>query len=185
MLRLELVREVVDEAPRHLYLLRPDLHVLLQHIELGGPDLVRPEHRLEDEDAVLRPQGAEVFLFPEGHLGQGDPAILEKICRAFRIRLPDHLAAVREALRERDAPRLREAAHKLAGMIAAFSTVAGGVASDLEDHAARGQLDEATALVERLETMSQELVRLAGGLTLESLQRQAETGADRRPAGGR
>ena len=83
----------------------------------------------------------------------GDAGILEKICQAFRARLPDHLAAVQDALRERDAPRLREAAHKLCGMVAAFSTVAGGVASDLEDHAARGQLEEARPLVEQLETM--------------------------------
>src|SRR5213075_679610 len=59
---------------------------------------------------------------------------LEKIGQAFRAHLPDHLKAVQDALRERDAPRLREAAHKLAGMLAAFSTTAGGVASEVEDH---------------------------------------------------
>ena len=63
----------------------------------------------------------------------GDAVILEKICQAFRARLPDHLAAVQDALREQDTIRLREAAHKLSGMVAAFSSVAGGVASDLED----------------------------------------------------
>src|SRR5262249_36867890 len=108
----------------------------------------------------------------------GDPAILEKICQAFRARLPDHLAAVQKALRERDAPRLREAAHKLSGMVAAFSTVAGGVASDLEDHAARGQLEEAPVLGERLETMAQELMHLAGGLSLEALRQQADAADD-------
>ena len=108
----------------------------------------------------------------------GDAAILEKICQAFRARLPDHLAAVQDALREQDAPRLREAAHKLCGMLAAFSTVAGGVASDLEDHAARGQLEEARPLVEQLETMAQELMRLAGGLSLETLRHQAEAAGD-------
>ena len=55
----------------------------------------------------------------------GDAGILEKIGQAFRARLPDHLAAVQDALREQDALRLREAAHKLCGMVAAFSTVAG------------------------------------------------------------
>jgi PAS domain S-box-containing protein len=103
-----------------------------------------------------------------------DAAILEKIVEAFRAQLPEHLRAVRDALRERDTPRLREAAHKLCGMVAAFSTVAGGVASELEDHAARGQLEEATALVERLETMARELMHLAGGLSLENLRQQAE-----------
>jgi hypothetical protein len=35
-------------------------------------------------------------------------------------------------------------------MLAAFSTAAGGLASDLEDRAARDELAEAPALVERL-----------------------------------
>lgn len=104
-----------------------------------------------------------------------DAAILEKICQAFRARLPDHLKAVQEALRDGDAPRLREAAHKLCGMVSAFSTVAGSVASDVEDRAAEGQLDEARPLVARLEAMVEELIRLAGGLSLDALRDQAGT----------
>jgi CheY-like chemotaxis protein/HPt (histidine-containing phosphotransfer) domain-containing protein len=105
----------------------------------------------------------------------GDAVILEKICQTFRDRLPDHLGAVRDALRERDAARLREAAHKLAGMVSAFSTAAGGVASELEDQAEQGRLDEARALLGQLEGMSEELLRLTGGLSLETLREQ--TGA--------
>ena len=108
----------------------------------------------------------------------GDAGILEKMCQAFRARLPDHLAAVRRRPARADAPRLREAAHKLCGMLAAFSTVAGGVASDLEDHAAQGRLEEARPLVEQLEAMAQELMRLAGGLSLETLRHQAEAAGD-------
>jgi HPt (histidine-containing phosphotransfer) domain-containing protein len=110
----------------------------------------------------------------------GDAAILEKICRTFQAGLPEHVAAVRDALREQDAPRLREAAHKLAGMVAAFSTVAGGVASEIEDRAAAGQLEEARPLVERLVAMTQELMQLAGGLSLEALRQQAEAADDSR-----
>jgi len=102
----------------------------------------------------------------------GDAAILEKLCQAFRARLPDHLTAVLEALRERDALRLREAAHKLCGMVAAFSTVAGGVASDFEDYAAQGRLEETRPLVEQLETMADELVRLSSRISLETLRQQ-------------
>ncbi len=105
----------------------------------------------------------------------GDAVILEKICEAFRAHLPDHLTAVQDALRERDTIRLREAAHKLCGMVAAFSSVAGGVASDLEDIAAQGRLEEARPLVGQLETMADELMRLAGGLSLETLRQQFET----------
>src|SRR5262249_34348334 len=50
----------------------------------------------------------------------GDAAILEKICQAFKARLPEQLAAVQGALHDQDAPRLREAAHMLSGMVAAF-----------------------------------------------------------------
>jgi HPt (histidine-containing phosphotransfer) domain-containing protein len=103
----------------------------------------------------------------------GDEGILVKISQTFRARLPDHLEAVQDALLERDAPRLREAAHKLAGMVAAFSTTAGALASDLEDQAAQGQLDEARALVGQLETLAPELMRLVGGLSLDALRNQA------------
>ena len=104
----------------------------------------------------------------------GDAGILKKLCEAFRARLPDHLAEVQGALREHDSLRLRESAHKLSGMLAAFSTVAAGVAFDLEDHAARGQLAESRPLVARLERIAQELNRLVEGLSVDSLRRQAE-----------
>jgi CheY-like chemotaxis protein len=51
-----------------------------------------------------------------------DPVILESLSQKLRARLPEHVGAVRQALQERNAARLREAAHKLAGMVAAFST---------------------------------------------------------------
>jgi hypothetical protein len=38
--------------------------------------------------------------------------------------------------------RLRETAHKLRAMMAAFSTVAGGVAAELEENEARDRLEE-------------------------------------------
>jgi hypothetical protein len=44
------------------------------------------------------------------------------------------------------------------------------VSSDIEDHAAHGQLEEARPLVQRLEMMGEELMELAGGLSLETLQ---------------
>ena len=55
-------------------------------------------------------------------------------------------------------------------MVAAFSTVAGEVASAIEDAAAQGQLEKATPLVGQIATMADELIRLTGRLTLESLQ---------------
>jgi PAS domain S-box-containing protein len=99
----------------------------------------------------------------------GDAAILEKICQTFVARLPDHLRAVQEAIAGSDAPRLRETAHRLCGMVSGFSTVAGGVASKLEDLAAENRLDEARPLVGQLDTMVQDLSRAVNGLSLENL----------------
>ncbi len=76
----------------------------------------------------------------------------------------------------RDAPRLREAAHKLSGMVAAFSTSAGSMVAELEEQAAQGQLEQAPLLVAGLEAMAEELLRLVEVLSLESLRSQAGTG---------
>jgi hypothetical protein len=78
---------------------------------------------------------------------------------------------------------LREAAHKLCALLFAFSTTAGNVASDLENLAAQGGLAEARPLVERLEEMAQELMRMAGGLSLEALRQQAAATNDRQAGG--
>ncbi len=103
----------------------------------------------------------------------GDAEGLRELCQDFRTYAPSRLAEVGDALRDRDALRLRESAHKLYGLLSAFSSVAGNLASDLEDRAACGRLDEARPLVGQLETMTQELVEQMNGLSLESLRRQA------------
>jgi CheY-like chemotaxis protein len=90
----------------------------------------------------------------------GDAEALRGMCRAFETYLPVRLAEVGDALRSQDAPRLREAAHKLCALLLAFSKTAGNAAADLEQHAAQGRLAEARPLVERLEAMAQELLPL-------------------------
>jgi HPt (histidine-containing phosphotransfer) domain-containing protein len=100
---------------------------------------------------------------------------LRELCRDFRDFAPARIAAVHDALRAGDGPGLREAAHKLRGLLSAFSTAAGDVASDLEELAARGQLVGPLPLVERLEAMTQELMRQLDGLSLETLRRRAAT----------
>jgi two-component system sensor histidine kinase/response regulator len=105
----------------------------------------------------------------------GDPAILNSICATLCARLPDHLAAVQEAFRDHDASRLREAAHKLAGMLSAFSTTAGAVASDIEDYAACGQLEEAATLMEQLNTMATDLPRAVRKLSIDSLRHEVRS----------
>jgi PAS domain S-box-containing protein len=139
----------------------PDLWAAIDRAAAPRPPAEPPGAGLLDPGVLLAACG-------------GDAAILQKLCQAFRAWLPDHLKAVQDALRDRDAPRLREAAHKVSGMVAAFSTVAGGVASELEDRAGQGQLDEAGALVARLEAMAKELARLAVGLSPDALRDHAK-----------
>jgi HPt (histidine-containing phosphotransfer) domain-containing protein len=113
-----------------------------------------------------------------------DPAMLRKMCRRLHSLVPEDLAAVRDALHDQDAPRLREAAHKLYGTLSAFSTVAGDQAADLEDLAARRLLPEALPIMEQLDRCATELVRLAGGLTIETLRKLAEPADDPTRAAG-
>jgi PAS domain S-box-containing protein len=129
----------------------------------------------------LRPLTSDLDLFDPAVLLAacgGDPTMLRKMCRSLQSRVPEHLTAIREALQNQDVLRLREEAHKFCGMLSAFSTVAGDQAGILEDLAARGLLTEGLPVVEQLDQSATELARLAGGLTIETLRKQAE------PAGG-
>jgi PAS domain S-box-containing protein len=123
------------------------------------------ERSLLDPTAVLRACGDDA----EG---------LRRMCRDFQTYAPARLVELGNALRDRDVLRLRQTAHKFCALLFAFSTVAGNVASDLEDHAAEGRLEEARPLVERLETMTRGLLRLADGLSLETLRQQSEPAGD-------
>jgi len=103
----------------------------------------------------------------------GDDATLKSICATLRDKLPDYLAAVQTALLNHDAAVLREAAHKLLGMVSPFSTKAATVASDIEDLAACGDLEKAATLIEQLNTIGRQLPGIVGGLTIENLRHEA------------
>jgi len=104
----------------------------------------------------------------------GDATLLRKMCQTLTARVPEHLAALHDALRDQEAPRLREAAHKCCGMLSEFSAAAGDLAGSLEDLAAGTQLDKAAPILEQLETIAHELVKQIDGITVEGLRRQAE-----------
>jgi PAS domain S-box-containing protein len=104
----------------------------------------------------------------------GDPTLLRKMCQTLSARVPEHLAALQDALRNQDAPRLREAAHKCCGMLSEFSTVAGDLAGSLEDLGAAAQLDQAAPILDQLDMTARELLRRVDGLTIEALQQQVE-----------
>jgi len=102
----------------------------------------------------------------------GDAEILGRICHTFLNSLPDHLRQLEEALQKCELNMVREAAHKLHGMVSAFSAIVGDVASDLEDVAAEGQFDRSNQLVQRLVRLTGELVPQLAGVSVESLQQR-------------
>jgi CheY-like chemotaxis protein len=142
---------------------------------------IRPADLLAAIDRVLKtssspqPHGrnwldTEVLLAACGN----DPNLLRKMCQTLTARVPEHFAALRDALLDQDAPRLREAAHKCCGMLSEFSTVAGDLAASLEELAAGTQLDKAAPILEQLDTLAHELVKQVDGITVEALRRQAK-----------
>ncbi len=80
----------------------------------------------------------------------------------------------RARLEQQDATRLREAAHKLCGMLATFSVEAGTLAAQLEECAAQSRIDECRMLVPQLTSLSHKLVEAVGGLSVEALESAAE-----------
>ena len=138
---------------------------------------IRPADLLAAMDRVLsahssRPSRRQDLLDAPVLLAAcgGDPTLLGKMCQTLTARVPEHLAALREALRDQDAPRLREAAHKCCGMLSEFSATAGDLAGNLEELAAGSHLDEAARIVERLEAIAPELVHQLDGITVEALR---------------
>jgi two-component system sensor histidine kinase/response regulator len=142
-----------------------DLWAALDRVLRTHPPRQPPRRNLIDPTVLLAACGS-------------DPAMLRKMCQTLQVRVPEHLAVVRDALHDLDAPRLREAAHKFYGLLSAFSTVAGNQAADLEDLAARALLEEAIPVVEELDQCATELARLTGGLTVETLRKLAEPAED-------
>jgi HPt (histidine-containing phosphotransfer) domain-containing protein len=166
---LAALHAIVEGTARHEYLAKPfnaeDLWAAIDRVLKTHPP--RKPSRLD----LLAPS---VLLDACG----GDPAMLRKMCRSLQSRVPEYLAAIRDAVRTQDAPRLREAAHKFCGMLSAFSTVGDEQAADLKDLAARSLLQEALPVVEQLDRWATKLARLAGGLTVEMLRKQAEAADD-------
>jgi two-component system sensor histidine kinase/response regulator len=104
---------------------------------------------------------------------EGDAALLGRICAVFSSHLPGHLAALDQALDDKDAASLRDVAHKLCGTVATFSTSASDLASAIEDLADVGDLATVAPLVKQLKVACEALRQRAADLSLESLRRAA------------
>jgi PAS domain S-box-containing protein len=162
------------------YLAKPvraaELFATIGRVAAGG-DASRPEPGDRASLLASRPEpGDRASLLDPAILlaACGNEAGLLALCQDFRAYAPARLAEVSDASRARDASRLREAAHKFCGLLSVFSTAAGEMASDLEDHAARGRLDDAGPLVARLGPMLRRLIREVGDISYEGLRSRAE-----------
>jgi Hpt domain len=99
-----------------------------------------------------------------------DPTLLRRLVQDSRAHTPGALARVREAVQERDAPRLGEAAHRLRGLLSTFSAPAEAAAARLETMGAGGRLDEAAATLDGLTEMVGRLGAQLEDLSLDQLR---------------
>jgi CheY-like chemotaxis protein/HPt (histidine-containing phosphotransfer) domain-containing protein len=100
----------------------------------------------------------------------GDEELLARMIAVFRASTPDGLERVATAVRDRNADGLREAAHRLRGVVSAFSTTAAEAALRLEQAGADRQLDGTDAISASLADMIGELTQLLDKLTVGELR---------------
>jgi two-component system, sensor histidine kinase and response regulator len=77
---------------------------------------------------------------------------------------------VSEAIRDRNTPRLREAAHKLGGMVSSFSTTAAEAAALLERLGSEGKIEEAIETYSRLTEIVGRLIPELETVSVEQLR---------------
>ncbi len=94
--RLEPVRHRIDVRGGHLHLLRTDVHVVVEEGEFRPAYLVRPQHRLHDEDALSGTQYGEPLPLPQRHLDDRDPVtLLERVAQEHvRLGVPGRFGVV-------------------------------------------------------------------------------------------
>jgi len=113
------------------------------------------------------PIDARTLLAACGH----DGALLAIITNDLPAALQPQLERLARALDDRDMPGLREAAHRVCGLLAPFSTTARDLAGDLEDAAAaREPPSVLSQLVERLTEIVPALLGGLRGITIEDLR---------------
>ena len=105
-----------------------------------------------------------------------DAEILEALKNAVRDYVPGALACVEEAFRCGDALALREAAHRLVGMVATVSSSARSAASAVEDAAADGAPARAAPALEELRNVIGSILAGISGVTLRRLKALVDRG---------
>ena len=110
---------------------------------------------------------ARTLLAACGH----DGALLASITNELPAALQSQLETLARAIDDRELPRLREAAHRVCGLLAPFSTFARDIAGDLEDAAAaREPPSVLSELVDRLAEVVPALIGELRGITVAELR---------------
>jgi PAS domain S-box-containing protein len=133
--------------------------------------------RSEASEGVGPPTGEGVRLLDAGTLltaCDADSELLAQMRAIFQSDAPGHLERVSAALAARDPAAVRESAHKLRGLLSAFSTTAAEAALQLEQSGADGQLEGADQLCDNLAGMVGDLSPLLANLSVEQLRAQLE-----------
>jgi PAS domain S-box-containing protein len=99
-----------------------------------------------------------------------DDELLRKLCRHFHTFVPDRLAEVSEALHGRNSTRLREATHKLGGLVSTFSATAAEAAAVVGRLGDQGKIEEALQAHARLTENLGKLNALLDTLSVEKLR---------------
>jgi PAS domain S-box-containing protein len=130
-----------------------------------------------DSSFLLPPSSFEEDLLDPAALlaaCDGDGELLRKLCRHFQAFVPGRLAEVSEALRDRNALRLREAAHKLGGMVASFSATAAEIVALLGRLGSEGKIEEAIQTHSRLTEIVARVTSVLDTLSIDELQRRGD-----------
>jgi PAS domain S-box-containing protein len=124
--------------------------------------------------ALVQPDTApcDGLLDPAGLLTacDADPGLLGQMIAVFHDSAPAHVERIRAAIGDRNAAGLRESAHRLRGLVSAFSATAAQAAAALEQAGEAGQVDTAAERCSCLADMIGDLGRLLRGLSVEELQ---------------
>jgi PAS domain S-box-containing protein len=129
---------------------------------------------VKEGDAAVH--ASESVLDPAALLAacDADAELLRKMCSHFQTFVPGRLAEVNEALRDRNPTRLREAAHKLGGIVSSFSATAAESVALLGQLGAEGKVEEARQAQSELIEIVERLVRELDILSVAQLQHRAE-----------
>jgi HPt (histidine-containing phosphotransfer) domain-containing protein len=133
--------------------------------------------RVVSAEGIPRPVGSYTDV-PLGLLDRaallaacdGDAELLGKMCRHFQTFVPSLLAEVGQALRDRNAPQLREVAHKVGGTVSSFSATAAEAAAILERLGNEGRIEEAFQTHSQLTEIVGRLMSVLDRLSVEHLR---------------